>query len=1408
MSPQYITKFDGIPGFWNYLADLNQDDLIAELIQNDLDQGATQTIISFERKRLVCEGNGEPVGTEGWQRLKRMLGAGHEVPAKRSRFGVKNHGLKTAFTIGDEICLMSSGHRIHQTLYANGRNTSPYPGASERPIEDSQAPTEGCHIIVRYRNTDLETSQGEAIKLGAMDAEKIEKLFRSACASIPGQFAGIVSPEVTPRYEIVLRHWKLGDVRFSFSCTRPRKSSKRIEIFRRECTVKGTCSPLPNPLREQAVRRLVPLTGILRDRVANFFRRGRRFFIEVSWPIDGKGKPKTGTGRYRYPIGYPENSVEARTGHGTHFNAPFASDNKRHAPARQETTNIELRKACEELLIDAIAHYTIPRWKADGLNLIVPSVETDGGSEVVRALLEKLVSKGALPVLNWREAGLATKGRRNGLKTVVYRPVVRGAPKNERRYRFVVPSLTWSGSTVDPLLSLLCPSSEMQLDPRVHANIVCLLTDRKTPGFCEEFVTFDENDVIDRVSSQGNQYFGPIMNPEREFSQPQIVRTYLDLIKSALDGGEIETEKEEAVLSTLLLPDTSGQATSMSDIYSNASLPSDIPDLELPPILDRSLAAHALFKRKKWRIRKFTMAEFLKGSALRAANEKTRRMFWKWLSRNGQKISPRDRPKLAELVIWPDENDNLSRLSDLCEPRSRHVGAILAGFIRRPHSEIRRSKLISIGGKARTSIRRRPTEDEVRAWLDTQLAQFEPGSQTDIETADELRRFERHVSILLKDKSVAPLLKAVASALPAIARDGTIRLRTKLVLPNRDNDRLALPDRFLLADRQHAAMLDKLSPALNAPTAGMLLDAFDEDADNSSALQSRLRKFKSITETDDDERRELSRKPIILVGTRLRAPCELAFPSNKGDYWGDWKIVIPTDGLSQNAQSLYRSAGVTSAIPRPETSRAFFEWLGAQDQTVLGQHIPCVLRHFLEQYGPVNWGPVFTEIPCIPAKGQNGLRLVSVQFAKQNRVFLSEEGDIGDTVIKRDSSVLLVIDQAKEVSSPISEPLRELGVKSLRNRLGEPENVVGAGGISPVSKDILDHFDRLKSPRFRRTFKKRLGKLGVELELVRRDWQKRLDDVQDIKFGEEVELCYRLYRKRYREKADAGFDASTGILWIKQDLGTRELYESVARQFIFKPMARPIDLLALERAVEMEISEQSFGSSRSSQSDSDDDGMAAEGTEGSGQDDEANGKLGEAGSGHSPFEPDPVRNRPKPGPIAESADRPQRSKGQSMSSEHGQGSSSPRQTPDLEKQHIQALKRDHYASHCQMCLCERPPQELAPTGSYIESEEVRQRVVEAHHADLVSAGGARHAGNIILLCKLHHENYGKQFTRSGISTALRNNPKRMSIHYDESSHIDGQRIEFTVPDTGEVVKLFFTEHHIKYWLEHSTVPNS
>jgi len=108
---EFVTEADWVPAFWNFLASLDRDDLIAELVQNDSIR--TQHALSFLRagsSRLRRER--QPVDAEGWQRLRKLQGAGHGVPAKRGKIGVKNHGLKTAFTVGDEIQLLSAGQAI------------------------------------------------------------------------------------------------------------------------------------------------------------------------------------------------------------------------------------------------------------------------------------------------------------------------------------------------------------------------------------------------------------------------------------------------------------------------------------------------------------------------------------------------------------------------------------------------------------------------------------------------------------------------------------------------------------------------------------------------------------------------------------------------------------------------------------------------------------------------------------------------------------------------------------------------------------------------------------------------------------------------------------------------------------------------------------------------------------------------------------------------------------------------------------------------------------------------------------------------------------------------------------------------------------------------------------------------
>ena len=504
------------------------------------------------------------------------------------------------------------------------------------------------------------------------------------------------------------------------------------------------------------------------------------------------------------------------------------------------------------------------------------------------------------------------------------------------------------------------------------------------------------------------------------------------------------------------------------------------------------------------------MAEFLAGEILRGADESTRRQFWHWLHKNGQRIGARERPTLAVLPVWPDKNGRMCRIADLCEPSSSRVGDILGASIRRPHPEVRSSKLVSFGGKARASIRRVPNEAEINAWLGSRLADVALGEHPSADAAEALMGFETDVARLISDPQILGLLRAAAVPVPALAEDGSVRLRAKLVAPGRKIDLLALPRRLLLKDGRHATALDKLSPTLSVPTGAMLLAAFSEDGENRSALHARLRQFFAATKLGDDERNRLAELPIIPVDGRLRAPSELAF---QGNHWGAWKIPIPGKGLSQDEQKRYLDAGVTPSVPTREKSRNFFDWLSTQGEDVLREHISCVLRHIAHRYGPAQWAENFVDTRFVPATGRNGVCLLTLAQARRRQVFLPDAGDIGEAVTKRDHRVLLVIDQEKGVTEPISKVLRELGVKSLRETLKEPVEVVGKGEAAPAAESIVAEVKRLQPKRFQRTLLKRLNELGIERDLVRRDWPERLSLVKEIKVADQVEGRYRLLGK-------------------------------------------------------------------------------------------------------------------------------------------------------------------------------------------------------------------------------------------------------------------------------------------------------
>jgi hypothetical protein len=233
--PEFVTQIDVSPVAWQFLQNLRMDDLPSELIQNELDAGSLETRLIFGQDQFTCEGNGESIDADGWKRLSYFLGAGNEAPRKQSKTGVKNHGLKTCFTLGDHIRILSDGKLFKQTLYRYGETKHPCPGTFERPIPDDSAPHTGCRIEIPYRRKRLVTKDGENFEFAAIEDQELDGLFERLVKDAPRRFLGVIRPGFRTSYTLVVTHWRLGTVTFRFTSRRLSQKSKQL-VFARSCT--------------------------------------------------------------------------------------------------------------------------------------------------------------------------------------------------------------------------------------------------------------------------------------------------------------------------------------------------------------------------------------------------------------------------------------------------------------------------------------------------------------------------------------------------------------------------------------------------------------------------------------------------------------------------------------------------------------------------------------------------------------------------------------------------------------------------------------------------------------------------------------------------------------------------------------------------------------------------------------------------------------------------------------------------------------------------------------------------------------------------------------------------------------------------------------------------------------------
>ena len=1389
--PGFVQRFDAEPQFWQFLSGLHADDLIVELIQNDLDANASRTSIAFTPDRLICQGDGEAVSEDGWRRLSFVMGAGAEVESKRFRIGVKNHGLKACFWLGDDIIVRSDGLRMVQTLYKDGPEKEPSPGTLPEPVPDSVALTSGCLIEVPYREQELVVTKGEGLTIAIPNRSSLEQLFRNASESLPIRLLGVVRPRHHEQYTLCLSHYALGSVEIQWRAKRGRKinsrSRRHYTVFGRECVTSSQTSCVASTvIHEHACTFRLEFPPGKRPEIPDFFARDRKsFWAEIAWSTNKRGKPKSTKGVRRYPIGYNATSDTALSGVGVHFSGPYKSDAERHGISNMSDLNAYIDDACKDALVDIMSSYLLDRHGAKAMELYMANPD-DSEDESLKDLVERSLRARVLPLAD-RVSRASNRSRRLTLGP-------RRTSADTLR-RVVLPMFTWNQEQISPLLSEICPNEEDQIDKNVPGPIL------KCLDGMEDIITFDENDVVERLQPELMvNYFPWKDEPEWQtvLGNPSIAKSYLDVLWLTILRNGLESESE--VIENTYLPDEGSNARPLTSMFSAVNLPPNLGQQKYVPLLHPELHSHCLLRRRAWKPKPFKLDDYLDRAQLQTATLAERKLFWTWLRKNWRTVKPRQTlARIASFPVWPSANGDLFPLDGLCEPRSNRAAFVMGNAIMRPSRELLRVGLASRTGRGLLTIRNTPSLEEFEVFLAERLDRYPRERKL---TANERREFCKLEKDLAALASSAPRLREYLVKLAgqygvALDRDGNLRDPGELV-----RDEGALRHIHLLnghtIDRPNR-FLDKLDGwrPQSAPSTAQIVDTLREDGPRLDAHMRRIQEYVKQSKRESIEPIGLLDVPCIPVKGEPRSPSEIALPGSR-DFWGDWKMRVSVTDINPEMQRLYTHVGVVGGTPKSTHSRQFFEWLESQDAVVVVRHADQVLRHINHQHGPRAWSDEFPQIPFIMVEHDRGTaRLVTKADAtkRRSRVVIPDFEELEEKIRQHTGSppVEMAIVVSPRVREPATTRLREFGLRTLSDYAGEPVKVLGTGRDRPTRDfDFRRILDSLQFGLKGRQLQKRLAKLDLDTPL-RSNWREHLSRIQDMRTADSIAAIYKLGRSRFSIQVVGELDKGSGTLWIRSDSDLQEIFFEVIAGLAFEQPKKYYGSV-LKRAYRMDMRERDplkDADEEPSQEDAGDE-------ESTSQDEEDRGPSATSAV-HPVPKSDPATNIPQPGSIPQGDEVMGR--GGTARPKHRRPASA------TENAQISDLKENQYAWHCQACLAGSEPKTLAPPSSYVEVSENRRKIMEAQHCDHVSAGGARHAGNILLLCRYHHLDLGDAVTRTEITRALHQASPRKLVFNSErgaSSPLQGKVITIQPSQRQNPVVLFFTNEHATYWLTKAT----
>ena len=1382
-APRFQARVDVTPLVLEFLGGLRADDILTELVQNDLDQGASETHVRFTRDALIVEGNGRPVDTVGWSRLSYLLGAGGDVEAKRDGIGAKNHGLRSCFALGDEIVISSAERQTRLTLTSDPIRRRLHPGAWEHPIVDAEAPQTGARIVVAFRTKPLLRSTGEDTGIPVPHALDTERLFDGAAAQSPMRYIGCVRPGMMTRYVLTVEHWRRGTCVFTYSCG-PLRKKGRLRGFRRRCDA-VLADGRTESYEEEAVL-FQPRNRVSIPRIPGYYRGRSGLLCEVSWRTGGRGQPVSHPGRLRYPIAYAADAANARTDLGASFSAPFVSDAARHGLAQGvQAQNAPLVRECEQALVRLLRDYLLPRYGVAGLSVLWDP-EHPRSERATRLILEASAC-GALPA-----APRSRAGRRRGAGGQdPRRSRVQFVPRSVAgKPTFIIPAYRGNAQHASTPLPELAPKAWAQIHPGIPEFIRATLLDQlRVVGEGLSYTSFDELDVAARLCRRTEGHFPWDSEDEwrRELEDPARARLYLDVLSHGQKAGSVTEVKVAEICRVAQLPDRYGQLQPWGALWRHRHEIPEIPGVQVPPCVHPLLTEHSILSRGKLAIKPFALSEYLVLLDFGAAGAGSRAKFFDWLVRNEKHVAADALEKLALQPIWPTTDGAQVPFAELCalEPGLRRV---LAGNVRQPTPAVLSLRRVRTDGRGLLRLRTRPASVELRAWWDNSLRAF----PTDrVLTEEERTAWDAHERALARfwaDTRLRPEMPWLGPETLAIAGDGRLRPVSRLHArtPHVVACELLSEDLIEGAPAEFHVGLG----ALVRPSADAIVRALASNPEP-ALLYRRLAALADARKRGDALDVDISALSFINVNGDLHPPRSVALQSTR-DYWGSWRIPLNADRVSAERQAHLRAVGVAGRVPDAHTSRQFFEWLSIQNESELREHLDQVVRHLLHEHGPLSWWQSYPGVPCLPAYSYGRqIRLISRReaFSGSNPVLLPDFAELERQVLARDRRRRIAIVETPGVSDSAFGRLKEEGLKSLRQIAAAPFDV-RAESAGVHSESFAARLALVASDRFASDFRKRLQELHVDRGAIRHRWLYEVRLLKEVRVVPGLEAGFRVGTHEYWLRVEGASDAGRGILWISGDAAspTEAFFVALAER-IFEPGSPSYLAFALQAAVSagyVARFDNSMHQLGSLVDDADDVRPAP-----------AEGKSTDVRKAHNPPKAD-LANRPEPAPIPP---RPQLTHTDPVERRRRRRGGRP-ESPE-ERAAIDDLKEKHYAWHCQVCLAAAEPSLLAPQGSYACRAVHRRAFVAGHHVDPVQGQGVRWVSNVVILCEYHHRLVGDRLEHPALVTALGGGERRIIEFQDgdgSRTRVDGLVATVQLDAEPWTIALFYTLPHAAVWL--------